>query len=540
MTRWRSTLAALAAYSALAAILTFPQITHLSTAVADHPDPLFSVWRLAWVAHQLRADPAHLFEANIFYPEHGTFAYSDAMLLPAASVAPLFWMGVSPIAIYNLTLLGGLALSAFTMFLLCRMVTGDSIAAFAGGIVYGFAPYRFEQYVHVEMQMVFWIPVALLALHRLLAGRRLRDGAMFGAALAAQLLSGVYAAMYFAASLVVLGPALVIAAGMRKPGRVLAPLAVAMVVALALALPYAAQYSGASALVGSRSIAEIEHYGASAANYAASPPSNRLYGWTSSRFGGEELHLFPGLAALALAIVAVVRRPTRIALAYLALLLFALEASRGFEGITYPLLYRYIPPLRSLRVPARFDLIVNLALGVLAAIGLLKLREGAGRAAKLAGVAAIVVMTIEYAASPALASVARPSLGDRWLASQPRGVVLELPLPHIEALWPSRESRYMYEGTVHWLPMLNGYSGFFPASYLELLGVMDDFPARPTIDYLRQRGVNYILIRGSLYEAQERQALREALERAEGVRLLAGFPAPGEELIFTVTATRPQ
>jgi len=540
MTRWRSALAALAAYCALAAILTYPQVTQLTTAVADHPDPLFSVWRLAWVAHQLRSNPAQLFDANIFYPERATLAYSDAMLLPASAVAPLFWIGASPIAVYNLTLLGGLALSAFTMFLLCRTLTGDSIAAFAGGMVYGFAPYRFEQYVHVEMQMVFWIPLAVLALHRLAAGRRLRDGAAFGAAIAAQVLSGIYGAMYFVVSLAVLGPALIVAAGLRKPARLLAPLAIAIVVALVLGLPYAAQYSHASTLAGPRSIGEIQHYGATAANYLASPPSNRLYGWTSSRFGGEELYLFPGLAAVALAVVALAGRTTRIAIAYLVLLLFAFEASRGFEGITYPLLYRYVPTLRSLRVPARFDLIVNLALGVLAAMGLLKLRAQPGRVARFAGAAAIALLTIEYASSPALASVARPSLADRWLVTQTRGVVLELPLPRIEAMWPSRESRYMYEGTVHWLPMLNGYSGFFPPSYLELLAVMDRFPDSSVIDYLRQRGVSYIFVRGSLYDAQDRRELREALERIEGVRLLAGFPAPGEELIFTLTATRPQ
>jgi hypothetical protein len=299
-------------------------------------------------------------------------------------------------------------------------------------------------------------------------------------------------------------------------------------------LPYAAQYSHASALAGPRSVGEIAHYGATPANYIASPPSNRVYGWTSSRFGGEELHLFPGLAAIALGVVALARRPPRIALAYVAVLLFALEASRGFEGITYPVLYRYIPTLRSFRVPARFDLIVNLALGVLASIGLLKLRARSGRTAGFVGIAFIALMAIEYASSPALAPVARPSLADRWLVTQPRGVVLELPLPRVEALWPSRESRYMYEGTVHWLPMLNGYTGFFPPSYLELLTVMDKFPDRAVIDYLRQRDVRYIFVRGSLYDAQDRRALREALERAEGVRLLAGFPAPGEELIFAL------
>ena len=31
--------------------------------------PHFSTWRLAWIAHALRTDPRHLFDANIFWPE---------------------------------------------------------------------------------------------------------------------------------------------------------------------------------------------------------------------------------------------------------------------------------------------------------------------------------------------------------------------------------------------------------------------------------------------------------------------------------------
>ena len=52
-------------------------------AVPDRGDPLFSMWRMAWVRHQILADPRHLFDANIFYPLTGTLTYSDSMLLPA-------------------------------------------------------------------------------------------------------------------------------------------------------------------------------------------------------------------------------------------------------------------------------------------------------------------------------------------------------------------------------------------------------------------------------------------------------------------------
>ncbi len=88
-----------------AAAFTYPLILHPGTLIGSHGDAMFSVWRLAWIAHQVRADPLRLFDANIFYPEARTLAYSDAMLLPGLVWAPLHWMGISPLAAYNWLLL---------------------------------------------------------------------------------------------------------------------------------------------------------------------------------------------------------------------------------------------------------------------------------------------------------------------------------------------------------------------------------------------------------------------------------------------------
>ena len=50
-------LSALALLLALTIIMTWPQALHLSTQVPGHGDPLFSIWRLAWIAHVLPRDP---------------------------------------------------------------------------------------------------------------------------------------------------------------------------------------------------------------------------------------------------------------------------------------------------------------------------------------------------------------------------------------------------------------------------------------------------------------------------------------------------
>ena len=49
----------------------------------DNGDAQLNEWILAWIAHQLPRDPAHLFEANIFYPAHDALAFSEPLIVPA-------------------------------------------------------------------------------------------------------------------------------------------------------------------------------------------------------------------------------------------------------------------------------------------------------------------------------------------------------------------------------------------------------------------------------------------------------------------------
>jgi len=81
--------AMLLVFTVLTAVMTYPQVLHLREGVHDDGDPLMLTWVLAWVGHQLPRAPAHLFDANMFYPERRTLAYSETLLLPGTvAVAP--------------------------------------------------------------------------------------------------------------------------------------------------------------------------------------------------------------------------------------------------------------------------------------------------------------------------------------------------------------------------------------------------------------------------------------------------------------------
>jgi hypothetical protein len=55
-------------------------------------------------------------------------------------------------------------------------------------------------------------------------------------------------------------------------------------------------------------------------------------------------------------------------------------------------------------------------------------------------------------------------------------------------------ARYMVQATANFKPMLNGYSGYMPASTVTHDRALSDFPSAASIDYLKRLGVTHALI----------------------------------------------
>src|ERR1700722_18646116 len=188
----------------LTAVVTWPQCLYMGARVVAHEDPLFSIWRLAWVAHALATAPRHLLDGNIFYPVRNTLTFSDEMIVEGLLAAPLFWLGVSPVLIYTILLLGGIAAAGVAMFVLSRHVLGGDDAAVIPAVVsaaiFTMAPYRIEHFMHLELQWAMWVPLTLWAIHRAIEGRSWRYGMLGGLFLWLQILSSVYYGVFLAAT----------------------------------------------------------------------------------------------------------------------------------------------------------------------------------------------------------------------------------------------------------------------------------------------------------------------------------------------------
>jgi len=521
---------ALLLFTVLTAVMTYPQVLHLHDGVHDDGDPLMVTWVLAWVAHQLPRAPAHLFDANIFSPERNTLAFSETLLVPGAIVAPLHWLGVGAILIYNLVFLSGFALSGVGVALLVRRLTHNDGAAMVAGIVFAFPPYRIDHYAHLQLQQTQFIPLSLWAFHVLLDRGRLRDGVRLGAFVACQLLSCMYYGLFLVPYMAVVCGTMLIADRRMHRQRAVALAAAAVIIVIAT-VPLGRAYLSARQIVGERGRAEVAEGSATWRNYLAPPETNAVYGKVFARFMDPERRLFPGFVAVALAIVGLWPPVSATRLAYALGLILAFDVSLGFNGVIYRTLYDYFLPFKALRIPARMGLMVVFSLAVLAGEGAARLvrrmRSPSTRRALLLGLGAL--MLVEYASTPELVTVPRnpPEIYSDLLRDRgdsPTAILFEFP-----TLLTS-DPAYLYYSTFHWQTLINGYSGFFPPSYLRLRQAIQNFPEPPSMDAIRERGAQYLIVHGEYLYGNRYDSLIPELDRRPDLRLVSRRPwqVPGK------------
>ena len=483
-------------------VVTWPQSQLLATHLAAHHDAQFSIWRLGWIAHALSTRPLGLFDANIFHPAPQTLAYSDATLLEGILGAPLFWLGVSPTAIYNTLLLAGFAGSGFGMFVLARRLTGEMLPALLAATVFTMLPYRIEHFMHLELQWAMFIPLTFWALHEAVDHASWRWGVVAGVFIWLQLLACVYYGVFLGLTLLVFVPLML--AGTARASKTMGAVAVAAGTALVLAIPFLLPYASASDALGTRSPEEIARYSATARNYFSVSARNIVWGWTSERWGAPELRLFPGATALVLAVVALWRRPVRPVLLYIVVAALSVELSFGPNGVLYGWLFGHVQALQGFRALSRFGAIASCALAMLAAFGLQAVQRRFTQKGLATGAAVLCIavsvgenLNHEMWIAPA-DSWAIPDVY-RVIRTAAPGAIVELPMPDLRAL-PGLDPQYEAWSLWHWRPMVNGYSGYHPQDYLDTLLRMLSFPDEASLGRLRGHDVRYVIVHRSYYD----------------------------------------
>ena len=157
---------ALCGYALLALLLFRGLFGRFSTAVPhDLGDPLLSTWILWWNAQRLPFVGAW-WDGLSFFPGPGSLALSDHRVGVALITSPIQWLGGSPVFAYNVALVSSFVLCALSAHALTWLLTDDHRAAAVSGLIFGFNPFRISHIAHLELLVVFWLPLALAALHQ--------------------------------------------------------------------------------------------------------------------------------------------------------------------------------------------------------------------------------------------------------------------------------------------------------------------------------------------------------------------------------------
>lgn len=152
-------------------VLPVPATT---TAFPSATVPLFNSWTIWWNFAQLKNGFSDYWNAPIFYPAKGSFAFSEPQ--PATLLAaPVAWSTGSCILAYHFYLRINLALNGFAIFLFLRNLRLSAFSAVAGGIAGMLHPLVWDN-VDVIQQVPLWGMVWCLgATARLMNTAELRD-----------------------------------------------------------------------------------------------------------------------------------------------------------------------------------------------------------------------------------------------------------------------------------------------------------------------------------------------------------------------------
>ena len=246
--------------------------------------------------------------------------------------------------------------------------------------------------------------------------------------------------------------------------------------------------------------------------------------WSGRFFRDPVDSFFPGFTILALAAAAVVlafrRRPApdhplraRV-LMLLAIGLAGFVLSLGTATPVYGWLFHVFPPMHGLRAAARFGNLFLLAVAILGGIGLAEVRV------RWLAIALVILVNVESLRAPFTYQPFNGIPGIyKLLRDEPGPVVLaEQPFFPRRAIFEN--GPYVLAATAHWRPLMNGYSGYTPASYQRYADSFWYFPEDWAIQAMKAAGVTHVVVHPKLY-ARDHQDPVPVLEKRADFELMA-------------------
>ncbi len=168
---------------------------NLGTHLPDHNDSLL----ITYILNQIQINLTQgrpLFWGSFFAPYSNTLTFSEPFITSALISLPLHFLKVPPLVIFNFNLLLGFGLTAVTLFLLLRTLTSSAKTACWASLFFVFSSFHLTYLAHLQMFNLWLVPLALWSFIRLQQTRRLKFFHLFCLLLTLQLFDSVLLAFF--------------------------------------------------------------------------------------------------------------------------------------------------------------------------------------------------------------------------------------------------------------------------------------------------------------------------------------------------------
>jgi hypothetical protein len=517
------------------AVVLWPWLRQAGSVIPDASGGLGAVarlivWILSWVAHALATAPTRLFDANIFHPIPRMLTASESLLSAVVVTGPVYGLTGNPLLAVNLAAIGTYVLALVLAYALMRALRLPIGAAVVASVAFALGPLEVPADVHV-LQYPNWVLAAVL-----LACVRAEWRGRYGWVLPVVTFA-VFSSYYMAAMTAALltCEALLVwrTRGRTSSLRLAAASAPAFALLAVFSIPYMrgpAQSPPAGAFDLSAAVARVL--------------------W---RMLLDPRSINPGLGAGTMLLAGVglilplARRCRPEVRWWRWFMLTVVGASLGAPyvvrigslNLPMPSVLLAATPLRS---HLRWVLLAHVGLvGFVAeSSGAMMRRLGESKARGLRGPLFVALLVLVWLPrGPHLLDQPFTTLPvgeavppvDRWLALHASGPLFEPPAPSVANWLPQADT--MVHSIAHWLPLLNGHTGFPPWQYQAItpeLNQLPDLAALQTVVDLT--GLRWILVRGDRVPEWYRAAWETFANRGRGVERV---PYGGPDLLLRVT-----
>lgn len=460
--------------------------------------PLFNVWTIIWNSVQLEERFARFWDAPIFFPEPRSFAFSEPQ--PATLIlAPLQPHRRDPALAFNVWLVASLTCNGLfaARLLKCLGVPPLFMAAAGTGMVlHPLVHHQLDSAQLVPLWPSVWTITALVQLRQAACatdigwGRALLRGLEAGVAFCCAAACALHHALFLALLLLLTGWLLIPMSQLRRwlPGAVagavvsLSLVPMVLVIRSVLSDP---EYVREEALITQLSAEPIDF---------ARTSANAPFNLTSLR-GRGFFPLNPGWIRLTAAAAACLgcfgglialsseqRAALRFLIAFAVIAAFLAMGTRLHVGSwkVWSFLADSIPGFAQVRSPFRFGYFFQAAVLFLGGIGgafCCGLRIFENRVVLRRGLAGLLALILGAEVLPGklqLVGVPDPGRPADWVDEVQRrlppehGLLILPAAPASGAAAYEETTRWMIRCTASGIPLVNGYSGFFPASHYDL------------------------------------------------------------------------